>query len=239
MAMIQHQFGQKSEGAGLDNDVQVGRKFISVFRGENINVHKILAWTALACVPFLSGCSTYLHSASFEAQTAQVKTNFSALKTPAFLEAETAREIDFATREDAAVASLATSARNVALVAYIRPGPLASTTSDSAQKLLAQADADLSILYAAKPPGADWPQADLDMLGDASRQAANWAQLMAAASSDIAATKAGFDAIKKDDKRPTDCLHVPPPPAAPPAGASDVDNAYFRLQVACAITGAA
>lgn len=177
------------------------------------------------------GCGTiYAHDPKLEAATAKINTDFKALKAPAYLEAQQARAIAFGVQEDAAVAALATSARDVALIDFIRPSALADKTRGSANKLLLRVDEDLGRIYKPGP----WGEDELSIVANAYGLATRQQQALLAATSEAEGFRVRFNASKaRNDKRKTGCADVGPPPVVVPAAASNADRDYIGLQIAC------
>jgi hypothetical protein len=119
----------------------------------------------MAMCAALSGCeSLYVYNAKTDAATAQIKTDFAALKAPAYLDQQHTLATTFNAQEDAAVAALSTSARDAALIDVIRPSPLVPKGTDSAQVLRTQVDARLGALYRANTKAKPWTAGELDTL---------------------------------------------------------------------------
>lgn len=162
----------------------------------------LIAATALST----TACGTYLHDSGLQAQTAAIKTDFTALKAPTFIAEQRKRMEDFGAREDEAVAAFVVSRRDQAILHIVRPNPVQASSNESVAALKKQVAKDLRRIV--PPTGPEYSPEELSSIWTAHARLLRVDMARVDLATTVAATARIYSNAGDDPKakeRPTAC----------------------------------
>jgi len=186
-------------------------------------------WSSVCC----TGCGLYLHDATVESATSQIKTDFDALAAPSMFADQNRNLDEFAKAEDLAIASFGSAQRNEAMLSILRPNVVSAHKPSSLTTFADLVRHDLAAVYRA-PDRNGWSPDELQVLGNAQARIIRYNQTKATNLALAAERARQFKSMAPQDKRVTDCARVPPPEQLPPAAdAPAADQIYWSIAGHC------